>query len=947
MGSGSAAEPLIGAVFSHYRVLEKVGVGGMGEVYLAEDSRLNRKVALKVLPAALTRDADRVARFVREARAAAGVEHPHIASVYDIGEAEGRTFIAMEYVRGQSLRDAIHLRSLTLPQALELAVQVSDALALVHERGVVHRDLKPENILVAEGGYAKIIDFGLAKLLDGPLQATVADSQEAKTENRMLTAQGHILGTVAYMSPEQARGQDVDARSDIFSFGVVLYEMLSGQDPFKKPSAIETLSAILTENPPPLKLATASTPPELQRILRRSLAKAPAERYQTMRELSAQLRELRAKVARGHALRPASPLRWLAGAALVAVLLASTWWAARKAPSAPPAPREPVSVLVADFENRTDDPAFDGGLEQALGIGLEGASFISAYGRPQARKQAAELDPASAGRLDERLAQLVCRSQGIKAAVAGAISPDAGGYRIDAWVIDPVESKRLAEASARAPSKAEVLAAADRLAAELRGKLGDTAAATSPAMAAETFTTASLGAMKSYARAQELQYHGRYDEAMAAYREAIEQDPDLGRAYSGFAVLLGNRGEREGAARQFELALARIDRMSEREKRRTRGAYYLSVQRDPHKAIEEFRALVRDFPADTAGHANLALAYFYVGDMSKALEEGRRATVLYPDNVPQRNNVALYAMYAGDFEGAVQEARAVLELNPRYEKAFVALALSHAAQGRTAEAAETWKRLAAVGPLGDSLAAIGLADLALFEGRVTDAVARLEGGMKAGDEGKSDGPGETSGGRGALRAALLATALVAEGRRPAALAWADRARAATMQESVLYWASTAYLAGGREAEALEIASALGSRLQPIAQAYGLLIEAEARLKRGSVRDALPLLQQSLKLHDTWLGRFTLGRAYVDAGAFAEGHAELEACLARRGEALAAFLDEVPTTRLLPPVHYYLGRAQEGLKSPAASASYRAYLAIRPPASGDPLAADASRRLAGP
>ena len=928
---------MIGTTVTHYRILEKVGAGGMGEVYLAEDTKLRRKVAIKVLPEELTRDPDRRRRFVQEARAAAGVEHPHIAAVYDIDEFDGRTFMAMEYVRGQSLRDAISVRRLTPTQAVELAIQVADGLAKVHERGIVHRDLKPENVIVSEEGYAKIIDFGLAKLLE-PLFSTAVESSRMVTETRFHTTAGQILGTVAYMSPEQAQGLEVDARSDIFSFGVMLYEMLSGKDPFKRPSAVETLSAILRDTPPPLVLPAAHAPAELQRVLRQALAKAPTERYQRMRDMADDLRALREKMARQGGARVAWRVA-VPALALAAALLAGTYWLARRAAPAPAPVHEPVSVLVADFDNRTRDPVFDGALEQTLGLGLEGAPFISAYGRPQARKAAAEVDPAAAGKLDERIAQLVCRSQGVKVLVAGSIEPKSEGYVLKAWALDPVTSNRLAEAARAVPGKGDVLRAADGVAADLRRQLGDTAARSGRGLEGETFTTASLDAMNSYARAQELYPLGKYDEAIAEYRKAIAQDPTFGRAYTGLAVQLANLGQKEEAEKYFQMALARVDQMSEREKHRTIGVYSLS-KGNYEKAIEEFRALVKEYPADTAGHGNLALAYFFSGDMKRAYEQGRHGVELYPKNLLQRNNVALYAMYAGDFETAEREARAVLEQNPAFEKAYVAVALSEAARGQVEKAAETYRRLQTISARGVSLATTGLADLALYEGRPAEAASTLEKGI-AGDA------ANRSAGAAAYKAAVLSQAQLMRGQKDPALTAADQAAAGSRQESVLYLAAHAYLEGGQEGKALRLATEIGRRLERPPQAYAKLIEGEAQRGRGRLREAIAVLQDAQKLSDTWLGRFALGRVYLEAGAFAEAYSELDACLKRRGEAAAVFLDDVPSLRFLPPVYYYLGRAQEGLKSPRAVESFKTFLAMKERGDGsDPLVAEARRRLQG-
>ena len=596
-------------------------------------------------------------------------------------------------------------------------------------------------------------------------------------------------------------------------------------------------------------------------------------------------------------------------------------------------------VLAGDFDNRTGDPVFDGALEQSLGLGLEGASFISAYGRPQARKAAAEVDPSSGGKLDERVAQLVCRSLGIKVAVAGSIEAKGEGYVLRAWALDPVTSKRVAEAGRAVAAKGGVLKAADGLAADLREQLGDTARASGRGLEGETFTTASLDAMNSYARAQELYPLGKYDEAIAEYRKAIAQDPTFGRAYTGLAVQLANLGQREEAEKYFQMALARIDQMSEREKHRTIGVYYLN-KGNYEKAIEEFSALVKDYPADTAGHGHLALAYFFSGDMKRAYEEGRHGLEIYPKNLLQRNNVALYAMYAGDFDTAEREAGAVLEQNPKFEKAYLTVALSQAARGQLEQAAQTYRRLETVSARGVSLAASGLADLALYEGRPADAASILEKSI-AGDIGNKNAAAA------AYKAAVLAQAQLMRGQKAPALAAADQAAAGSQQESVLYLAAHAYLEGGHEAKALRLASEMGGRLQRPPQAYARLIEGEAQRGRGRPREAIALFEEARKQSDTWLGRFNVGRAYLEAGAFAEAYPELEACLKRKGEAAAVFLDDVPSLRFLPQVYYYLGRAQEGLKSPRATESFKTFLTMKEKGDGsDPLVADARRRLQG-
>ncbi len=379
--------------------------------------------------------------------------------------------------------------------------------------------------------------------------------------------------------------------------------------------------------------------------------------------------------------------------------------------------------------------------------------------------------------------------------------------------------------------------------------------------------------------------------------------------------------------------------MSQREKYRTRGLYY-TFARNTDKAIEELTLLVKEYPSDTAGVANLGLAYFFRRDMQRALQEGRRAVELSPKNVPQRNNVGLFAMYAGDFDTAIREQRAVLAMNPSFVLAYVGMALAQVGKGRVAEAADTYHRLEKLGPLGASSSSMGLADLALYEGRTSDAVHILERGVAADIQNKNPDAA-------AIKWATLAQAHLQMGRKPQARAALTKALEASKELEVTYWAARAYLGLGEESKALGLVKPLETQLGADSQAYAKLIEAEVDLQRGRPREAVQLLEQAQKLADTWLGRFDLGRAYLEAASYPEAVSELQLCLKRRGEATAAFLNEVPTYRLVPPVYYYLGRAQEGLKSPAAEQSYRMFITIKAKSESDVLVTDARQRVRSP
>jgi tetratricopeptide (TPR) repeat protein len=624
---------------------------------------------------------------------------------------------------------------------------------------------------------------------------------------------------------------------------------------------------------------------------------------------------------------------WAAiGLMAVAAVGLATW---RLWPRERPAPKT-QTVLIADLENRTGETVFDGTLEPALGIALEGASFVSTFRRDAALRIADQARFEGAG-LPEKRARLVAQREGIGVVTAGAIDRSARGYRVSVRAVDAFTGVPVVEAAEEAASKDAVLAAATRIAARIRTALGDTVPESAQLTAGETYSAGSLEAAHEYALGMNAQLAGKWDEAVRRYEAALRLDKDMGRAYVGLAVIENNRGRHAEATRHFKEAMARVERMSERERYRTRGAYYLVVDRDPDRAIEALGELVRRYPADNAGLANLAVAYQLKRDFPRALEEARRAIAIYPKIVQQRNNVGLFAMYVGDFDAAVQEQQKVLELNPDFANGYVGLALAQLAAGRPDDAAATWGRLAATGPAGASSAAEGLADLALYQGRLTDARATLERSIQAALAAQ-DRTGA------ARKQAMLAEALLAAGKAPQAAAAADRAlQAAGGQDHLLFAAARVHARGGDERRARGVADELDLRLTPEARMYAKLLQGELALRRRSFPEAVERFQEAIQRVDAWLARCGLGRAYAEASAFPQAHEELERCKRRRGEGTDAFLDVVPTFRYAAETEYWLGRAQEGLGSPAAGDAYRAFLAVKT-GDEDPLAADARRRL---
>ncbi|MBI4916302.1 MAG: protein kinase [Acidobacteria bacterium] len=906
----------------------------MGEVFLAEDTVLGRKVALKFLPAEALADPAARTRFLREAKSAAALDDPFICKIYETGEVDGKPFIAMEYVEGESLRSRLDRSPMSLAETVTTAVEVAEALGVAHQHGIIHRDLKPSNIMLTPQGHAKILDFGLAK------QVLLAGESlgEAKTAaSAGLTSRGTVLGTLAYMSPEQLRAGQLGPASDVFSLGVVLHEMLTGRHPFDRPSGAETITAILNEEAPTPEVGGPQVPAALVHVLAKAMAKSPQERYASGVELAEDLRSASRTLLEPARRRPARAFVVPTALAVVAVLALAAWWLAsqRKAPAPVAAAPAPRSVLVADFSNSTGEPVFDGVLEQAVSIGLEGAPFIRAYSRAKARQAAAEIRPGTTGfGLED--ARLVAQREGIAVVISGGIKRAAKGYQLDVEAVDGVSGARLAGHSQAVAEKDRVLAAVGELVVQTRRDLGDVIPDAVRAAAYETFTAGSLEAARSYAQAQDLMAVGKWREAAPIYQNAVTLDPTFGRAYAGLAVCYLNLNQTEEARTYYLKAFSLIDRMTDREKFRTRGGYFL-LTRNYAKAAEEYRALVERFPSDPAGPTNLAFAYFFARDMQHALETGRLAVESYPGNVLARGNLALYAMYAGDFATAAHEAEAVIAANPGYETAYVAAAMARLDAGDVEGARGIYTRLKGQGDYGASLAATGMADLALFQGRTREAVAILEKGIAADTAAKL--PAEA-----ARKHTMAAAAFLSRGEAKPAAAAAERALALTKRNYIQLAAGLALAAAGEEKRAQQVAASLAAQIEAEPRGYAKLVEGQVLLRRGQAAEAAVRLREAAGVDDTWLARWLLGRAYLDAGAFTEAYAELELCLNRRGEATSVFLDDVPSYHVLPPVHYYLGRAQEGLRSPKAAESYRHFVELRPQADDDPLVLDARTRL---
>ncbi len=928
-----------GQSFGHrYQIISVLGVGGMGAVYHVWDSALGLSLALKVIRP----DTDPMAaqelerRFKRELVLARQVTHHNVIRIHDLGEIDGVKYITMPFVHGTDLARLLQTEGrLPVARALLLARQMISGLRAAHEQGIVHRDFKPANILIDEADKAIITDFGIARSTDPGTFATAA---------------GSIIGTLAYMAPEQATGQPVDQRADIYAFGLIFSEMLVGR---RGSNAGDTALARLIERsrqaPPRLRALDPSIPEPLDRIVARCLEPEPAARYQTTAELEADLAALDPG-----GLEYATPVKggeksrssWLplavAALALVVLVVGAVSFFGRggdgEAPAA--APRRTYSVLVADFANQANDPVFDGALEQVLSIAIEGASFISSTSRASAKALVTQLNAGAT--LDESNARLVAAREGTDLVLAGVVSPRDRGYQVAVKAVDPINGQELARRTADAPDKPGVLTAVQTVASQLRQDLGDTTPESARRAPIETVTAASLDALRSYSLAQDLSSSGRQEESIKHYEEAIAADPEFGRAYSGMATVLYNLGRRDEAERRWKEALQHMERMTERERYRTLGLWFLAAGASYRQARENFEKLVAAYPVDRAGQSNLAVAHFQLLDFQKAIEHGRKAVDLYPKSPRYRMNYAIYAMFVGDSVVAEEQAKAALELNKTQHKAYLPLAAVAFANTDLARMRDMYREMQATGAVGASLATHGLADLALYQERVDEAERLLREGIQA--DAKRNVPLARAG-----KLVLLAEVHLAANRQAEAVRAAQEAMSYSREESILVPATLVLVRAGRRAEAQTVATELLGMLQERSRAYGEIIQGELARTSGRYVEAKEAFERAQALADMWLVRLLLGITYVQSGNYPAAQPELALADKRRGEASAVFFDDVPSFRMVAHLPYWIGRMQEGINkaSPSATENYRKFLSIRSDTSRDPLALDARKRLSAP
>jgi tetratricopeptide (TPR) repeat protein len=776
-----------------------------------------------------------------------------------------------------------------------------------------------------EGGDALIMDFGIARSVE-----------QGSTQ----TEAGSIVGTVEYMAPEQARGQKIDQRADIYSFGLILYDALIGRQRLAGAgNPMSELMARLAQAPAAPRMLNAEVPEPLDQIVQRCLSPEAGARFQTTSDLVAALDRLTPD---GHtrsatAVMPAvtGRPRWqLALAAVLMAMAGSAGWYFANRGAAAPAAVQPISVLMAEFQNNTGDAVFNGVLEQAFSLGLEGATFITAYPQRDALRSAAAIKAGS--RLDEQTARLVAVRDGVKLVLLGSVTTAGSGYTMSVKALDAVDGKPVAAVDGSASTKAEVMSAVGGMAARMRRELGDTETDNNES-AREPFTTTSLEAARAYVLAQDLASAGKFAEAIAQYQEAVQRDPNFGRAYSGWANAAFRAGRPEEADELWKKAITQIDRMTEREKYRTLGGYYLGPGANDDQALENYRLLVEKYPLDGTGMNNLAVAYFRNLDFKRAYEQGAKAKAIYANGMT-RSNLALYAMYASNFDAAAAEARQALDATP-FDKSYLPIAIAALAAGKPDEARAAYDQMSRVSTRGASIASMGRADVDMYLGRYDEARGELERGAASDEAGKLVAPR-------ALKLIALAEVAAATGKTAAEISQlVSSAVALSSADAVLVPAAGLSIGMGRPEAAAAQAATLEKQLRKRSRALGGVIRAEIALASKKSTEAIEILSAARALADLWLVRFTLGRAYVEQGRFADAVAEFDECQKRIGETADVFLDDWPTFRYAVPLKYWMARAQQGLGiTESAAKNYQSYIDLRAQVPGDALATDARKRI---
>jgi serine/threonine protein kinase/Flp pilus assembly protein TadD len=922
---------------SRYRILEKLGSGGMGEVYLAEDTRLGRKVALKLLAEELTQNRDRLSRFDQEAYAASALNHPNILTIYEMGDEGGRHYIATEFIDGQTLRTHLSGAPMDLTEVLDVAIQIAGALEEAHAAGIVHRDIKPENVMIRRNGHVKVLDFGLAKLTERP--ASDDTDTEAVTRALVQTDAGMVLGTSQYMSPEQARGKPIDARTDIWSLGVVLYEMATGRAPFSGETKTDIIVAIAKSEPAALARFAPNAPPEFEWIVLKALRKDVDERYQTVKELESDLKKLKQRIefqselersmspeqyasaisglaeTEIHATGPrlstqststqalhssvtsstvqtrASSAEYIvngirqhkkvavivAGVVLlvIAALIFLPWRSKTKL-------TDKDTILLVEFVNMTGDPVFDKTLKQALAAQLGQSPFLDIFSDDRVRDALKYMEMSQDTRVTRDVAKDICARQGIKAMLLGRISNVGTHYVVQLDAENSQTGDTIATEQFEVDGKEQVLKSLGSAASSLREKLGESLLDIKKFDAPiENVTTSKLEALRQYSLGVEQHSQLDYRQAIDFYKRAIEVDPNFASAHARLAYCYNNTGQFAASRAESTKAYELVDRVSEREKFLIRSSYYGGVTGEWEQQIIELESWKRTYPRDWEPLNLLASKYTLVGPFERAVTEGNQAIELNPKDARAFVNVGVAFLELNRFDEAKDTLRKAEKLKPESTNMHARLYQIAFVQGDAATMKQQIDWANANKKPEDAL--IWQARVAGFSGQLTTADELND---------RAIGMYRTSDAKESMAQVMLMEALrdATLGNCARVAQLAKEALTLSREQGNLVNAANAYAACGQANEAQALVDDLTRRFpaDTLLKSNSIpIIRAQAELSRGNAAPAIQLLESARKYEvfgDFW-PQYLRGQAYLKNNNGGQAMVEFKVILDHRGWSL--------------------------------------------------------------